>query len=199
MEGRPVDSLLDPRPPEARPRDRRRCRHVGRATALLLCACALPAQQLWRGWGVSAGLTEAYVSRIAMLDGDRAWIRHGAVTEMSIFDGYTVTHVAEPREHSQPLWESTTRVYGSPLSGLWTATDGALRQFQDGAWKIHFRMEQRHEHADSIPLGKGVIVLTENHLRLFDPATQTFERIRVARETAPRVVLGDGAQRARDP
>jgi hypothetical protein len=68
----------------------------------------------WRSWGVRDGLTETYSYAVSMTPEASAYIRHGSVLSMSLFDGYHVTRIPEPRGNAQPDWQSTKRVYGGP-------------------------------------------------------------------------------------
>ena len=58
----------------------------------------LPADDrfLWRSWGVRDGLTETYSYALSRAPGGNAYVRHGAVLSMSLFDGYAVTRIPGP-------------------------------------------------------------------------------------------------------
>ncbi|HEV3202666.1 MAG TPA: hypothetical protein VGZ73_32455, partial [Bryobacteraceae bacterium] len=62
---------------------------------------------LWRSWGVRDGFAETYSYALSRAPGRNAYVRHGAVQSMSLFDGYGVTRIPDPRGNAQPDWPST--------------------------------------------------------------------------------------------
>src|SRR5580658_9780026 len=75
---------------------------------------------LWRSWGARDGFTETYSFAVSMTPGGGAYVRHGSVLSMSLFDGYGVTHLPDPRGTTHPDWPSTKRVYAGSGGVLWT-------------------------------------------------------------------------------
>src|SRR5580692_5220955 len=88
------------------------------AVAVLLCAASgvvrADDQVNWRSWGVRDGFAETYAYRLSATPNGSVYARHGAVRTMSIFDGYTVTRIPEPRHGAITQWVAETRVYSCP-------------------------------------------------------------------------------------
>ncbi len=91
---------------------------------------------LWRSWGVRDGLAETYSYRVSMTPGGGAYFRHGAVGSMSLFDGYSITRIPDPRGNAQPDWPSTKRVYAATDGALWTTSLYALKEFRNGKGSV---------------------------------------------------------------
>ena len=91
---------------------------------------------LWRSWGVRDGFPETYSYALSMAPQGNAYIRHGAVISMSLFDGYGVTRIPDPRGNTQPYCPSTKRVYAGAGGSLWTASLDALQEYRNGAWVV---------------------------------------------------------------
>src|SRR5579872_2173898 len=91
---------------------------------------------LWRSWGVRDGFTETYSFAVSMTPEGWAYIRHGAVPSMSLFDGYGVTRIPDPRSNAQPDWQSTKRVYAGADRTLWTTSLDSLQAYRDGKWTV---------------------------------------------------------------
>jgi len=68
--------------------------------AFVVCvfASAATAQDhdLWRFWKFSDGLQETFSYSLGVGSDGSVTIRHGAVSFMSVLDGYRVTHIADP-------------------------------------------------------------------------------------------------------
>ena len=91
---------------------------------------------LWRSWGVRDGFTETYSYALSVTPEGNAYIRHGAVPSMSLFDGYGVTRLPDPRGNAQPDWPSTKRVYAGADGTLWTTSLDTIEEFRDGKWRV---------------------------------------------------------------
>src|SRR5258707_4972608 len=94
---------------------------------------------LWRSWGVRDGFTETYSYAVSRTPEGGAYIRHGAVLSMSLFDGYGVTRIPDPRGNAQPDWPSTKRVYAVLGGTPWTTSLGALEEYRDGEWTVRYK------------------------------------------------------------
>ena len=88
---------------------------------------------------------------------------------MSLFDGYGVTRIPEPRGNAQPHWPSTKRVYADPGGTLWTTSFDALKQYRDGKWTVRYTPPAGVRILAAVPAGRRVLVLLEDRLREFDP------------------------------
>ncbi len=122
-------------------------------------------------------------------------MRHGAVPMMSVFDGYGVTLVPEPRGDAQPVWTATKRVYADAAGNLWTASLDALREYHDGKWTVRYTPPPGHRVLAAVPAGRRVLVLMDNALTEFDPDRQEWQVVRRAEQSriAPFLDLCPGA------
>jgi hypothetical protein len=135
---------------------------------------------LWRSWGVRDGLTETYSRAVSVTPGGSSYIRHGAVLSMSLFDGYGITRISEPRGNAQPYWPSTKRAYSLPGGTLWTSSLDALLEFRNGKWMVRYTAPAGLHVLAAVPGGRHVMVLMEDGLREFDPEHQSWRIIRIA-------------------
>lgn len=149
---------------------------------------------LWRSWGVHDGFAETYSYAISAAQGN-VYIRHGAVGSMSLFDGYGVTHLPDPRGTRQPDWPSINRVYADAGGILWTTSLDALQEYRDGKWTVRFRPTAGRRVLAAVPAGHRVMVLLEDRLREFDPDRQVWREIRSAENSAiaPFLTMCPGA------
>ena len=85
---------------------------------------------LWRSWGVREGLAETYSYVVSMAPGGNAYIRHGSVLSMSVFDGYGVTHIPDPRGSAAIDFLSMRRVYAGAAGALWTTSSTGLQEYR---------------------------------------------------------------------
>jgi signal transduction histidine kinase/DNA-binding response OmpR family regulator/streptogramin lyase len=139
---------------------------------------------LWRSWGVRDGFTETYSYAVSVTPEGHAYVRHGAVATMSLFDGYGVTRIPEPRGDVQPHWPSTKRVYADPGGTLWTSSFDALKQYRDGKWTVRYTPPAGVRILAAVPFGRRVLVLLEDRLREFDPERGAWREIRTAGNSA---------------
>ena len=149
---------------------------------------------LWRSWGVRDGFTETYSYVVSITEGS-AYIRHGAVSSMSLFDGYGVTRVPDPRGNAQPDFPSTKRVYGGSGGSLWTTSLDALQEYRDGKWTVRYRAPAGRRVLAAVPTGRRVMVLLEDGLREFDPDRERWREIRAAENSgiAPFLAMCPGS------
>src|ERR1039457_1381847 len=138
---------------------------------------------LWRSWGVRDGLSETYSRAVSVMPDGRVYIRHGAIGSMSLFDGYRVSPIPEPRGNAQPSWPATQRVYAAPGGILWTATLDALKEYRDGKWTVRYTPPAGRHVLAAVPVGRRVMVLLEDGLREFDPEHQSWREIRTAKNS----------------
>jgi len=152
---------------------------IGTAAALLRA----DDQDLWRSWAVRDGLAETYTYRLSVTPGGDAYARHGAVPLMSVFDGYGVAQLPEPRRKVQPDWPLETRVYTSAGGAPWVVSEGELRQYRAGKWVTHYRPASGERLLGAIPTGRRVVVLTETALREYDSGARAWSGIDPARKS----------------
>ncbi len=83
------------------------------AAVLFLCTAAgqlrADDQVHWRFWGVRDDFVETYTNRVSVTPNGSVYARHGAVRAMSVFDGYKVTRIPEPRRTVQAYLPGETR------------------------------------------------------------------------------------------
>ncbi len=139
---------------------------------------------LWRSWGVRDGFTETYSYAVSATPEGNAYVRHGAVLTMSLFDGYGVTRIPEPRGNAQPHWPSTRRVYAALGGTLWTSSFDALKQYRDGKWTVRYTPAAGARILAAVPAGGRVLVLFEDRLREFDPQREVWRDLRTAESSA---------------
>ncbi len=161
---------------------------------LLSCATALgwcgDDSLLWRSWGVRDGFAETYTYRVTVAPDGKVYARHGAVRLMSVFDGYSVTRLPEPRRSNMPNFTSESRVYTCQGCTPWVVTEGELRQFWRGKWLTQYRSPSGERLLGAIPTGAHVVVLNEAGVREFDSGTQSWREIEPASQSRIRPFLG---------
>jgi signal transduction histidine kinase/CheY-like chemotaxis protein len=150
-------------------------------TVLVVCTGAgwlrADDQVLWRTWGVREGFAETYTYRLSVAANGDAYARHGAVRSMSIFDGYSVARIADPRRNTQPDWPSETRTYSCPGCTPWVISEGELRQFKDGQWSTRFTPPAGEKLVGAVPFGRHVVVISNVWLREYDTEGGTWKEI----------------------
>ena len=57
---------------------------------------------LWRSWGARDGFTETYSYAVSVTPEGKAYVRHGSVPTMSLFDGFGVAQISKPHNNAQP-------------------------------------------------------------------------------------------------
>src|ERR1039458_5987746 len=135
---------------------------------------------MWRSWSVHDGFTETYSYVVSRTPEGSAYVRHGAVSSMSLFDGYGVTRIPDPRGNPQADFPSTKRVYGGAGGSLWTTSIVALQEYRDGKWTVRYTAPASHRVLAAVPVGRRVMVLREDVLQEFDPDRQRWREIRLA-------------------
>src|SRR5579863_892708 len=146
--------------------------HLRFVTALAVCVCAgwlrADDQVLWRTWGVRDGFAETYTYRLSVAPNGEAYARHGAVRFMSIFDGYGVRLIPEPRRKAQPYLPTLARTYTCPGCTPWVVSEGELREFRDGLWITRYSPPAGEKLVGAVPTGQRVVVVEDSCLREYD-------------------------------
>src|SRR6266545_4834023 len=92
-------------------------------------------QSSWRFWTTEDGLTESYTRKISVGGDGRVFMRHGAVPNASVLDGYNVAQIPEPRTASDIDWSRLARLHTGRKGELWTVEEGVLKRFADKKWR----------------------------------------------------------------
>src|SRR5689334_21330145 len=88
---------------------------------LTIASGSLPAESpKWRFWNRADGLPEPFTSSISPDAKGNIWIKHGDVPSMTVFDGYSVRTVPDPR-----AWRT---------SASWAGSPSGMVYFKDGKW-----------------------------------------------------------------
>jgi signal transduction histidine kinase/CheY-like chemotaxis protein/streptogramin lyase len=150
---------------------------------------------LWRSWGVREGLAETYSYAVSVTPGGSAYIRHGSVPSMSVFDGYGITRIPDPRGSAQVDFPSTKRVYAGAGGALWTTSLDALLEYRDGKWTVRYTPPAGRQVLAAVPAGRRVMVLLEDGVREFDPDQRRLRDIRTAQNSriAPFLTMCPGS------
>src|ERR1019366_7233502 len=136
------------------------------AIALFLFAPAVVAQDrdIWRFWTFSDGLQETFSYSLGLGPGGSVTIRHGAVPFMSVLDGYTVAHIADPhlevRADEFTRGRATLAANGFRLGGHRWKPDGIPGRpvdtaIPDAAWPAPDRGGARGEPGDRVVLHRA--------------------------------------------
>lgn len=67
---------------------------VGAALSVWAAPGSGPAE--WRSWDRSDGMNESYAHSITLDPAGRLWVVHGAVSNLSILNGYSTEHLPTP-------------------------------------------------------------------------------------------------------
>ena len=158
----------------------------GRVVALIVSCAGIGLLQgddqgLWRTWGVRDGFAETYTYRLSVTSNGVAYARHGAVRSMSVFDGYGVIQIREPRRQTQPYLPLLTRTYTCPGCTTWVVSEGELREFTDGQWISRYSPPANEKLVGAFPTGQKVVVIAESSFRQYDRANMTCEEISVGK------------------
>src|SRR3982751_5524272 len=107
---------------------------------LLSAIAALPSvlaesHSAWRVWTTEDGLAESYTRKVSIGVDGRVILRHGAVPNASILDGYSVAQIPEARTAPDIDWGRLARIYASRNGELWTVEEGVLKRFSDRRWR----------------------------------------------------------------
>jgi len=125
---------------------------------------------MWRYWTAADGLPETFTGALTVTPNGQVWARHGAVSFMSVLDGYSVVRVPEARDYARDD-PSSRRIYASSDGTPWTATETGLAEFVNGKWIVRYRAEAEQPVLAAIPAGRRVLALFAGALREYDPAT----------------------------
>jgi len=131
----------------------------------------------WRFWGVRDGFAETYTYRLSLAPQGDLYARHGSVRAMSVFDGYEVKLIPDPRSVIQPDWSIETRVYACPGCDPWVISEGHLRQFHDGHWEAHDLPGPGQSPVEVVPIGRSVIVIFPDNIQEYIPSARRWRRI----------------------
>jgi len=170
------------------------------ASAWLLAAgCGLHADDRlpWRTWNGKDGFVETYTSSIGVSPNGYAYVRHGAVQSMSIFDGYRVTTIPEPRAVVRN-WVEKGRVQADDRGALWAVSEGALKEFKGGAWVVRYLPPAGQRVIAAIPSGGRVLVVMADRLREYDPVSDGWREITSGRPSRIGPFLSGVSANARD-
>ena len=150
----------------------------------LLAVGRLPAADglPWRTWTVRDGFAETYSSSIAATADGYAYVRHGAVRSMSLFDGYRATTIRDPAQKRQ-RWPNGERVLPDAHGRLWVASEEVLKEFNRGMWVSHSPPGSGRRVLAAIPAGERVVVLLADGLAEYDPTTGAWREIASARQS----------------
>jgi len=147
--------------------------------AFVVCvfASAATAQDhdLWRFWKFSDGLQETFSYSLGVGSDGSVTIRHGAVSFMSVLDGYRVTHIADPHLDVRVDGVTRGRATLAENGSTWAAIDGNLMEYRSGRWIMQYRTPPGQRLITAAPAGKRVIVLFATAVREYDPAAGTWE------------------------
>ncbi len=137
---------------------------------------------LWRYWTAADGLPETYTRALTAMPNGELWARHGAVSQMSVLDGYGVTCIPEYRttEHDRQF---SRRVYLSDSGTAWVPTDSGLSELVKGAWTERYEAAAGQPVLTVIPTGNRVLVLFADTVRQFDPTTGGLAEVAPARNS----------------
>jgi signal transduction histidine kinase/CheY-like chemotaxis protein/ligand-binding sensor domain-containing protein len=129
----------------------------------------------WHFWSAAGGLKESYSRKMSIGADGRLWVRHGAVSAMSVLDGYTVVGVPEPRLGPTISWNRLARIYTDPAGTAWTVENHALMSFAGSAWRNEALEAPGDTMIAAMPAGAGeVLVLFANRLALYQPGSRAW-------------------------
>jgi signal transduction histidine kinase/CheY-like chemotaxis protein len=138
---------------------------------LALLAAPLAGNDLagWRSWTVADGMPETYSQSLGADPDGKIWIRHGAVSSMSLLDGYSLLPLAEPRDGFKVNFDILAPVYGNGRGEAWTVEDAALKRYVGGRWVVETRQQPGETMLGAIPIGEDqVVVLFADRVSIFD-------------------------------
>jgi signal transduction histidine kinase/CheY-like chemotaxis protein len=147
----------------------------------------------WHFWTASDGLKESYSRRMSIGSDGRLWVRHGAVSSMSVLDGYKVSGVPDPRRGSTIVWNRLARIYTEPSGIPWTVENHALMRFDGSTWRDEAAEAPGDTMLGAIPAGDGgILVLFADRLALYRPDSRQWTVLKTSQElgTFIRMVPG---------
>jgi len=146
-------------------------RLLAAAVALLFASRGSFAQSRsdWHFWTAADGLKESYSRKLSLSADGRLWVRHGAVTAMSVLDGYTIAGVPEPRRGSTIDWNRLARIYTDPSGTPWTVEGHALMRFDGSVWRNEAIEKPGDRMIAAVPAGaRAVLVLFADRVALYE-------------------------------
>jgi signal transduction histidine kinase/CheY-like chemotaxis protein len=130
-------------------------------------------------------MPESNGQAIAQGPNGQMWVRHGAVTAMSLLDGFSVKTLREPRWNSTVNWSLVARVNAGADNDAWTVEDNALKHFVNGAWTVLATQARDEKMIAAIPVGSDrVMVLYVDRLAELDWKSFVWKTIRTTRDTS---------------
>ena len=139
-------------------------------------------ERMWRYWTAADGLPETFTAALTVTPNGQVWARHGAVSWMSVLDGYGVTLIPENRLFARDD-QLSRRVYLSSGGTAWAPTDSGLAEFVNGSWIERYRAAADQPVLAAVPNGKRVLVLFSDSLREYDPVTRAWTDVAAARDS----------------
>jgi hypothetical protein len=156
-----------------------------RLFSLLLAAPGAFAQSRsdWHFWTAADGLKESYSRKMSIGADGRLWVRHGAVTGISILDGYTVTGIPDPRRGATIVWNRLARIYTGPTGTPWTVENHALMRFDGTGWHNEANEEPGDTMIAAMPAGAAaVLVLFANRVALYETESRMWRVLKTSQE-----------------
>jgi signal transduction histidine kinase/CheY-like chemotaxis protein len=153
---------------------------------VLLLSAGIAAQSAsnWRFWDKSDGFEESYCRTIGVDAHGRLWVRHGAVSRMSVLDGYSVRKLPEPRVGPTADWTYSERVNVSPAGVPWVVENRSLKRFDGEVWRVEWSHEEGGRILSALPVADDrVLVLFSDRLCEYHPRDHSMKVIRSASQT----------------
>jgi signal transduction histidine kinase/CheY-like chemotaxis protein len=136
----------------------------------------------WHFWTAADGLKESYSRRMSIGADGRLWVRHGAVTAMSVLDGYSVIQIPEARRGSTIDWNRLARVYTGANGVAWTVENHALIRFDGTRWINEVLEESGDTMIAATPSGAAVLVLFADRLATYSPGSHSWRVLKTGLE-----------------
>jgi len=155
-------------------------------TAALLFAtpCSYgQARSDWRFWTAADGLKESYSRKMSIGADGRVWVRHGAVSSISVLDGYTIAQVPEPRKGSAINWNQAARIYTGPTGTAWTVENHALMRFDGTTWHNEAFEKPGETMIVAMPVSAdAVLVLFSDRLALYQTRPREWRVLKTSKD-----------------
>jgi len=138
-------------------------------------------ERMWRYWTAADGLPETFTAALTVTPNGQVWARHGAVSWMSVLDGYGVTLIPENRlfarddQLSRRVYLSSGAQPGLPPTRAWRNSSTARGSSATG--------QPRTNRAGGGSQRKRVLVLFSDSLREYDPVTRAWTDVAAARDS----------------
>jgi signal transduction histidine kinase/CheY-like chemotaxis protein/ligand-binding sensor domain-containing protein len=131
----------------------------------------------WRYWSPADGIQESHSRKIGSLPGGGVTIRHGLVANADVLDGYVVESIPEARFKNEQ--EAIVAGIHSVVPGqVWAASEGSLKQLQDGAWIVRSGSPDGQELRGALPVrADRILALFPGRLAAFEPARASWTTV----------------------